>query len=55
MKNRDLCRVKIVPVGDGCTGKTSLASCFAIGFGTGHYKPTVFDSFQVCRKYNTQN
>ncbi|MES1902280.1 MAG: hypothetical protein MHPSP_000871 [Paramarteilia canceri] len=40
--------LKIVPVGDGTVGKTSLAQCFKDRAPCGtHYNPTVFDNLSI--------
>ncbi|SCZ98072.1 BZ3500_MvSof-1268-A1-R1_Chr3-3g06555 [Microbotryum saponariae] len=36
---------KLVVVGDGATGKTSLLSVFSMGEFPQHYEPTIFDNF----------
>jgi len=43
-KKRDAVARKLVIVGDGTCGKTSLLSVFALGYFPKHYNPTVFET-----------
>lgn len=44
--------LKIVVVGDGAVGKSSLLSCFANNSFPLDYVPTVFDNLSVCMDYD---
>lgn len=48
--SKDAIRRKLVIIGDGACGKTSLLSVFTLGFFPRDYQPTVFDNYvSVCR------
>jgi len=48
--SKDAIRRKLVIVGDGACGKTSLLSVFTLGYFPKDYQPTVFDNYvSVCR------
>ncbi|CAO3574396.1 unnamed protein product [Mortierella alpina] len=44
-KDKDIVRRKLVIVGDGACGKTSLLSVFTLGYFPKDYNPTVFENF----------
>ncbi|ORZ21052.1 P-loop containing nucleoside triphosphate hydrolase protein [Lobosporangium transversale] len=44
-KDKDIVRRKLVIVGDGACGKTSLLSVFTLGYFPKNYNPTVFENF----------
>ncbi|KAL1893555.1 Rho GTPase [Sporothrix stenoceras] len=47
---RDVIRRKLVIIGDGACGKTSLLSVFTLGYFPTHYIPTVFENYVTdCR------
>jgi small GTP-binding protein len=43
---------KIVAVGDGATGKTSLLQTFALNKFPELYEPTIFDNYSATIMYN---
>ena len=45
--------IKLVCVGDGAVGKTSLLQTFALNQFPDHYEPTVFDNYATNVQYNT--
>jgi len=48
--SKDAIRRKLVIIGDGACGKTSLLSVFTLGYFPKDYQPTVFDNYvSVCR------
>jgi len=48
--SKDVIRRKLVIIGDGACGKTSLLSVFTLGYFPKDYQPTVFDNYvSVCR------
>ncbi|KAL2868300.1 putative Rho GTPase Rho 2 [Aspergillus lucknowensis] len=49
-QNDNVMRRKLVIIGDGACGKTSLLSVFTLGYFPTHYVPTVFESYVTdCR------
>lgn len=47
---QDVIRRKLVIIGDGACGKTSLLSVFTLGYFPTHYIPTVFENYVTdCR------
>jgi len=47
---QDVIRRKLVIIGDGACGKTSLLSVFTLGYFPKHYVPTVFENYVTdCR------
>lgn len=44
-QDKDIVRRKLVIVGDGACGKTSLLSVFTLGYFPKDYNPTVFENF----------
>ncbi|KAL3469541.1 P-loop containing nucleoside triphosphate hydrolase protein [Aspergillus californicus] len=49
-QDENVMRRKLVIIGDGACGKTSLLSVFTLGYFPTHYVPTVFESYVTdCR------
>lgn len=49
-QNDNVMRRKLVIIGDGACGKTSLLSVFTLGYFPTHYVPTVFENYVTdCR------
>ncbi|KAH8912164.1 GTP-binding protein rho2 [Coniochaeta sp. PMI_546] len=49
-QNENVIRRKLVIIGDGACGKTSLLSVFTLGYFPTHYIPTVFENYVTdCR------
>lgn len=49
---RNVIRRKLVIIGDGACGKTSLLSAFTLGYFPTHYIPTVFENYGTDCRFN---